>query len=258
MKYLEVDNVVFENVQQGLTNSANMIIQFLPALIGAIIILIIGWIVGRVGGGLLSKLLQKTNIDETVGKTDFGTTLEKSGMTISGLFGSLFKWFIYLIFIMAAVNVLNIPIFADFLNAVVLYIPNLIAGVLVLVIGLIAVNFLMKWVGSMLKGEDVPFTNWIVVGLQALLSIVVIVIALDQWRIQTAIIYTFLVPLAWGISAGIAIAIGISVGVGAKDIVADYLRKMAETGESKAKEKMEEKGEGGKEEFREPGEGVPK
>lgn len=249
--------MVFENVQQGLTNSANMIVQFIPALIGAIIILIIGWIVGRVAGGVLSKLLRKTNIDESVGKTDFGMALEKSGMTVSGLFGSLIKWFIYLIFIMAAVNVLNIPVFANFLNAVVLYIPNLIAGVLVLVIGLIAVNFLMKWIGGMLEGQDVPFTNWIVVGLQALLSLVVIVIALDQWRIQTAIIYTFLVPLAWGISAGLAIAIGIAVGVGAKDVVADYLRKMAETGESKAKEKMEEEG-SEKEEFREPGEGMPR
>lgn len=249
--------MVFENVQQGLTTSANMVIQFLPALIGAIIILIIGWIVGRVGGSIMSKILRKANVDETVGKTDFGMALQKSGMTVSGLFGSLIKWFIYLIFVMAAVNVLNIPVFANFLNAVVLYIPNLIAGVLVLVIGLIAVNFLMKWIGSMLRGEDVPFTNWIVVGLQALLSLVVIVIALDQWRIQTAIIYTFLVPLAWGISAGLAIAIGIAVGVGAKDVVADYLRKMAETGESKAKEKMEGK-ETGREEFREPGEGVPK
>ena len=249
--------MVFENVQQGLTTSANMVIQFLPALIGAIIILIIGWIVGRVGGSIMSKILRKANVDETVGKTDFGMALQKSGMTVSGLFGSLIKWFIYLIFVMAAVNVLNIPVFANFLNAVVLYIPNLIAGVLVPVIGLIAVNFLMKWIGSMLRGEDVPFTNWIVVGLQALLSLVVIVIALDQWRIQTAIIYTFLVPLAWGISAGLAIAIGIAVGVGAKDVVADYLRKMAETGESKAKEKMKGE-EAGKEEFREPGEGVPK
>lgn len=244
--------MVFENVQQGLTSSANMIIQFIPALIGAIIILIIGWIVGRVAGGILSKLLQKTNIDESVGKTDFGMTLERSGMTISWLFGSLIKWFIYLIFIMAAVNVLNIPIFADFLNAVVLYIPNLIAGVLVLVIGLIAVNYLMKWVGGMLKEQDVPFTNWIVMGLQALLSLVVIVIALDQWRIQTAIIYTFLVPLAWGISAGLAIAIGIGLGVGSKDIIADYLRKMAKMEESKVKERIDEGSE--KEEFKEPGE----
>ncbi len=148
---------------------------------------------------------------------------------------------------MAAVNVLNIPIFAGFLNAVVLYIQNLIAGVLVLVVGLIAVNFLMKWIGGMLEAQDVSFTNWIIVGLQALLSLMVIVIALDQWRIQTAIIYTLLVPLAWGISAGVAMAIGISVGVGVKDVVVDYLRKMVESGESKAKKEKERE----EEEFRE-------
>lgn len=246
--------MVFEAVQQGFADAASMTIQFLPALIAAIIILIIGWIVGRIGGGIMSRILRRANVDETVGKTDFGDAIAKSGMTVTGLFSALVKWFIYLIFIMAAVNVLNIPIFADFLNQVVLYIPNLIAGVLILVIGLIAINFLMKWIGGMLKAQDVPFTNWIIVGLQALLSLVVIVIALDQWRIETAIIYTFLVPLAWGISAGIAIAIGVAVGVGAKDIVAEYLRKMMETGESKAKEKMESEEE--KEEFREPGEGM--
>ena len=245
--------MVLEPVQASLSATAGMIIQFIPALIGAIIILIIGWIVGRVGSSIFAKILRRANVDETVGKTDFGTAIANSGMTVTGLFSSLLKWFIYLIFIMAAVNVLNIPIFANFLNAVVLYIPNLIAGVLVLVVGLIAVNFLMKWMGGMLKGQDVPFTEWIIIGLQALLSLVVIVIALDQWRIQTAIIYTFLVPLAWGISAGIAIAIGISVGVGAKDIVAEYLRKMVESGEKKAKEKeMGTK----EEEFHEPGEGM--
>lgn len=249
--------MVLESVQSSLSATAGMIIQFIPVLIAAIIILIIGWIVGRIGGGIMARILRRANVDETVGKTDFGEAVANSGMTVTGLFSSLVKWFIYLIFIMAAVNVLNIPIFADFLNAVVLYIPNLIAGVLVLVVGLIAINFLMKWIGGMLKGQGVPFTNWIVMGLQALLSLVVIVIALDQWRIQTAIIYTFLVPLAWGIAAGLAVAIGIAVGVGAKDVVADYLKKMAETGEGKVKEKMMEKeGASKEEEFHEPGEGM--
>lgn len=253
----EVIKMVLESVQSGLTNTVGMVIGFLPALIAAIIILIIGWIVGRVAGGVLKRILQRANLDKTVGKTDFGDAMAQSGMTVTDLFSALVKWFIYLIFIMAAVNVLNIPIFASFLNQVVLYLPNLIAGVLVLVIGLIAVNFLMKWIGGMLKTQDVPFTNLIVMGLQALLSLVVIVIALDQWRIQTAIIYTFLVPLAWGIAIGLAIAIGVGVGVGGKDVIGNYLKKMIETGESKTKEKMEEKKETSKEEeFHEPGEGM--
>jgi len=52
----------------------------------------------------------------------------------------------------------------------------------------------------------------------------VIVLALDQLLIDTTIIYTFIVPLAWGIAAGIAIAMGISLGWGIKEIVAEYMR----------------------------------
>ena len=168
---------------------------------------------------------------------------------------------------MAAVSVLNIPVFTNFVNQIVLYIPNLIAGILILVVGLIGINYIMDWVKGMLKKQKVAFANIITMGLQALLSLVVIVIALDQLQIDTQIIYTFLVPLAWGVAIGAAIALGVAFGVGGIDVVRDYLRKLAQTGESKAgevaqkakeAEKKADKGDEGEEqeEFREPGEGM--
>ena len=256
------------DIQGPLTNALNMIITYIPAVIGAIIILIIGWIVGRVAGGVVSKLIQKTGADEAIAKTGVGETLKGTGMSITGLISALVKWFFYLIFILAAVSVLNIPVFTNFVNQVVLYIPNLIAGALVLLVGLLAINFLMNWFEGMMKAENIAFASIISMALKALFSIVVIVIALDQLKISTGIIYTFLVPLAWGFGIGLAIAIGISFGVGGKDVVADYLRKAAKMGESKAGE-VQQKAEdiegkqggekaGKEEEFREPGEGVPK
>lgn len=252
------------DIQGPLTNTLNIIFTYIPAIIGALIILLIGWIIGRIAGGVVSKLVEKTKTDEAIAKTDIGNMLAGTGMTVKGLISALVRWFIYLIFIMAAVSVLNIPVFSNFVNQIVLYIPNLIAGALILVIGLLAINFLMNWFEGMMKAENVAFANIISMALKALFSIVVIVIALDQLRIQTDIIYTFLVPLAWGFGIGLAIAIGIAFGVGGKDVVADYLRKAAKVGESKAgevkqkAEEMERKAEGeeGREEFIEPGEGM--
>jgi len=246
-------------------NTANEVLTFIPVIIAAIIILIIGWIIGRIAGSVAKKLFERANIDQAVSKTGAGEALAGTGMTFSGLFSAVVRWFIYLIFIMAAVSVLNIPVFTNFVNQIVLYIPNLIAGILILVVGLIGINYIMDWMKSMLSRQKVAFANIITMGLQALLSLVVIVIALDQLQIDTQIIYTFLVPLAWGLAAGLAIAIGIAVGVGGKDVAAEYLQKMAKTGESKAGEVKEkakeaeskasgEEGEG--EEFREPGEGM--
>ncbi|MGB9978982.1 mechanosensitive ion channel family protein [Methanobacterium sp.] len=255
------------DIQGPLTNALNMIITYIPAVIGAIIILIIGWIIGRVAGGVVSKLLQKTGADDAIAKTGVGETLKGTGMSITGLVSTLVKWFFYLIFILAAVSVLNIPVFTNFVNEVVLYIPNLIAGALVLIVGLLAINFLMNWFEGMMEAENIAFASIISMALKALFSIVVIVIALDQLKISTGIIYTFLVPLAWGFGIGLAIAMGIAFGVGGKDVVADYLRKAAKMGESKAgdvqKKAEEMEGRGGEkvgkeEEFREPGEGVPR
>ena len=253
-----------------LVNMANEILTFLPVVIAAIIILIIGWIVGRIAGSIVHGIFKRAHVDEHVSKTGAGEAIAGTGMTFSGLFAAVVRWFVYLIFILAAVSVLNIPTFSNFINEVLLYIPNLIAGILVLVIGLLALNFIMDWIRGILKSQEVPFANIITTGIQVILSIVVIVIALDQLKIDTQIIYTFLVPLAWGVGAMIAIAGGIAFGVGGKDIVADYLKKLAEAGEAKQgeiKQKAEqaegqmEKG-GGKtgggetpgpeEEFREP------
>jgi small-conductance mechanosensitive channel len=60
------------DVTTPLLNIANEVLTFLPVLIAAIIILIIGWIVGRVAGGVVSRLLKRTNADEAVAKTDLG------------------------------------------------------------------------------------------------------------------------------------------------------------------------------------------
>jgi hypothetical protein len=252
-------------IVEPITNTLNQVLTYIPVIIAALIILLIGWIIGRVVGGVAKRLFVRANIDRAIGKTGAGEALAGTGMTFSGLFSAVVRWFIYLIFIMAAVSVLNIPVFSNFINQIVLYIPNLIAGILILVVGLIGINYVMDWMKGLLKSQNVAFANIITIGLQALLSLVVIVIALDQLQIDTTIIYTFLVPLAWGIAAAIAIAAGIAFGVGGKDVAADYLRKMAETGESKASEvkrkaaeaegKLEsEEGEtpGPEEEFREP------
>ncbi|MDI6811211.1 MAG: hypothetical protein QMD80_06010 [archaeon] len=195
----------------------------------ALIILLIGGFAGRIGGKIVSKVLDKIGVDEAVDKTIIGDTIKKSGMTTVGFFDALVRWFIYIIFIVAAVNVLNIPMLTDFMHRIGLYIPHLIAGIIVLVVGLILVNIVMNWVGEQLTSREVSYADIITPVLKALFSLVVIVLALDQLLIDTRIIYTFLVPLAWGLAAGIAIAIGISLGWGIKDIVAEYIKEKLKT-----------------------------
>lgn len=214
-----------DRIQESFVRVFETMISYLPAIIAALIILLIGWLLGRVIGKLVSKLLSKAGVDDIVDKTVIGELLRKSGMTAVGFFNAIAKWFIYLIFITAAIYVLNIAMLADFMRDIALYIPHLAVGIVALVVGLILINMIMKLVGSQLKAQKVPFSDLIALGLKGILFLVVIVFALDQLLLDTRIIYTILSPLAWGLAIGIAIAIGISLGWGSKDTVAKYVSK---------------------------------
>jgi len=217
--------MVVEEITNGFYVAVAAAILYLPRIIAALIILIVGWFVGKAAGKLVAGVLDKMGVDDAVERTFLGDAVRRSGMTVKGVFDALVRWFIYIIFIMAAVNVLDIPVFTLLLQQFLLYIPQLIAGILILIIGLILVNLIMNLIQGWLKSSGVAFADIIATLLRAFFSLVVIVLALDQARIDTTIIYTFLTPLAWGVAVGLGLAIGIGLGWGSRDVVTDYLRE---------------------------------
>lgn len=217
--------MVVVEIQRSFNSVAQEIVFYLPKVVAALIILIIGWIVGKAAGRLAAGLLDRMGVDDAVEKTFLGDMIKRAGMTVRGVFDALVRWFIYIIFIVAAINVLDIPALTLLLSQFVLYLPQLIVGILVLVVGLILVNFIMNWIGRELVSNRVAFADMITIALKAFFSLVIIILALDQMLIDTTIIYTFLVPIAWGIGVGLALAVGIGVGWGSKDAVSEYLRE---------------------------------
>ena len=200
-------------------------ISALPRIIGAIIILIIGYIIGKLLGGLIQKILEKAKINEKVIKnTLIEKLLNTINMTFARLIGVLVSIFFYVVFILAAIEILDIELLSNFVNQVLLYLPNLIAGILILVIGLIAVEWITKFIKNTTKEYKVMSADIITMFLKAVLVLVVIVITLDQWMIDTSIIYTFIQPLAWGVAAAIAV----SFGWGFKDVIANWSKKKAD------------------------------
>lgn len=217
----EIMTVIMESFADILAT----MIKWIPAIIAALILLLIGWFAGKLAGKIVGALIEKIGLGAAVDKTIIGGAIKSSGMTTAKFFEVLVRWFIYLIFIMAAINVLKIELLIDFMNKLVLYIPHLIAGLILLIVGLILVDFVMDWLGSQLKTRDVGSSDLIVTLLRALFTLLIITLALDQMLIDTSIIYTFLVPVAWGLGIGLAVALGIALGWGSKDVVAEYMKE---------------------------------
>ncbi|HMA83344.1 MAG TPA: hypothetical protein VKP59_03855 [Candidatus Thermoplasmatota archaeon] len=218
-----LDNII-EGINAGFYDAFESIVAALPGIIAAIIILIIGYIIGRIVGGGVKRVLEKAKADKKIAKnTMIKRMLDSVDMTFSKLMGVLVSLFFYVVFILAAVDVLQIQILSTFVNAVLLYLPHLIAGILVLIIGLIAVEWIVSFIQNTMNQYKVALANIITLFFRAVLTLVVIVITLDQWKIDTSIIYTFIQPLAWGVAAAIAV----SFGWGLKDVVGDWAKKQS-------------------------------
>ncbi len=192
-------------------------IAFIPSLIAAIIILIIGWILGRLFGRLAAEILDRIGVDDLLRRTAVGAYIEKSGIRLGRLFDLIVRWFIYLIAILAAISLLQIGALTAAVAAIVAYIPNIVAFILILVIGIILIDWFVDLFRGYGESQNIEFVGPIALGLRAFLYFVIVILALEQLLLDLTIIYVFLVPLAWGLALGLGAAVAIIVGFGLKD-----------------------------------------
>jgi len=216
-------------IETYITNFQAELVRLAPRLVAAIIVLVIGWVAGRLIGKALSRILDKAGVDDALRRTAIGKALDRTKMSIVGFFDLIVRWFIYLIAILVAVDILEIAVLSDFISRAIQYLPSFIGGVLILLIGFIAADFVGDALRAVAKEGQIEYAPLFADALKLLLYFVVLVIGLSTMKFDTAILYVFANALAWSIAAGVAIGLGIAFGWGFKDAVAKRADKWLET-----------------------------
>src|SRR5216683_2509110 len=126
-----------QTILNALSNALNLVLTFIPRLIGFLVILLIGWLIATLVSKALTLLLRKVGFDrmsERIGITRFE---ERMGMKMdsAGILGKIVYWFILLIFLVPAADALGLPAVSNVLNQLVAYIPNVFVAILVLFLG---------------------------------------------------------------------------------------------------------------------------
>jgi hypothetical protein len=206
-----------ELIMQPLSQTASTLTAILPYVIAAVIILVIGWIAGRILGKVGSAILQKAGCCPSLEGTPIGKTLMSSGCTVPEAADYLIRVIVYLLAIMSAADTLKIDSLQTMLSNVLTFIPNIIAFVLIIAIGLLLVDYFSDFITALGKNAEINLLEPIIVLLRIFLYFIVIMLALTQLRIQLDIIYAFIVPLSWGVGLGIGAAIAIIFGWGLKE-----------------------------------------
>lgn len=223
------------------TEALQNLLGFLPALIGAILILILGWIIAGILAGLIEKGLQAVGFERAAQSTGIAGFIEKagSGWTASKVVAEIVKWFIRLIAIQAAASILGLTQISQVINAILLWLPNLVVAIVIIVIGALFANFVAGIVrGSAAEmGFSTPnllanIARYAIIGFAA-------VAAFNQLGIAPTVVNTLFIGLVATLVLGFGLAFGLGGQQTAARITEGWYQKGRET-TSKVAEKVKE------------------
>ena len=210
---LATSHTVGDKIENGFTD----VFAFIPELIGALLILIIGYFVAKIVAGVISKVLGRTGMDRTLTQGQGGTFVSRLTSSPSGLIGRVIFWVLFLGVIALAVSVLGIDALTNFVAAIFAYLPNVLAALLIfLVAGAIAggiAALVARTMGDTPTGKIVGSVAPILVMAIATFMI------LDQLKIAPDIVVITYAALM----GGLALALALAFGLGGRDVAARML-----------------------------------
>lgn len=207
------------------------VVNYLPNLIGALVVLIIGLIVAAGLGALVEKILEAVRLDTFLEKIGLNPIFERAGMRIRAayFFGKLVYWFIIIAFLVAITDSLQLYALSAFLSSVLNYLPNVIAAVLIMLAALILAHFLRKLVTASVMSAKLhsgPFLGTVTYWAIAVFGFLT---ALTQLNIAAQIIQTIIT----GFIAMLALAGGLAFGLGGKDYANHLLNRLKDRTENR-------------------------
>jgi len=217
---MEVNNSFMDSTQM-LWGS---IMNYLPRLAFAMLVLIIGLIAASFLGKIVTRVVKKLKVDKILTTIGLSAKLKEFNinLTISGLLGWVVKWFIIIAVLLTISGMLELTTVSVFLTEVLLYVPNVIVAIVILTIGLMVGNFISELVGKSIATSDFvspasakalrAVTKWVIV-------LFAVMTALTQLNIGTQLIQI----LFTGIIMMLALAGGIAFGLGGKEQARDIL-----------------------------------
>ncbi len=209
---------IYSPTSDALKAFAVSVASSIPKIIAATILLVIGFAAGKIVGRVVTKvtknILQKTRQQDS---QILGEISDKFDSV--QLISATIRWFVYLFFIVAAVNAMQFDQLTTALTNLWLWVPNLLAFVLIIVIGSIVVNFVTRWVEHQLLEHHVGSPKFITPVIKAVLYGLVFAVGFTQLGIGESIIPILVSAFSWSIAIAIGAAIAVGLGFALKDII---------------------------------------
>jgi len=204
--------VASDIVRESLLTLWTGVAGFVPRLIAAVIVFLVGWLIAVLLGKVAWHVVKVLHVDNALTKVGFRQAWERGGFRLDTpkLFYELVKWFFIVVFLMAAANILNLDQVTEFLRTVVFYLPNVIVAVVILLIGILVAKFLEGLVRASVKAAGLVSANFLGALTKWAVFVFTLLVALSQLKVADDIIRIVIV----GFVASAALAVGLAFGLG--------------------------------------------
>lgn len=212
--------IIIESLQDLLQG----LISFFPKLLVAVLVFWIGWFIAIWIGKLITEVLKRLKVDRVFEDAKSEGTTEETALKIkaSDLIGGLAKWILIIVFLSITVEILELESFAEFLQKIVEWLPNLIVVAAIFVVAVIVADFAEKFIKVMIGRIGIVRTETIGIIIRWAVWIFAILAILSQLGVAREIIQI----LISGFVALIVISAGIAFGLGGKDIARETLEEL--------------------------------
>lgn len=201
-------------------------IGVLGNIIGALIVLIVGLIVASGLGALVERVVGLLKVDKLLHSLGVQEYFERAGLNMnSGRFvGRLVYWFLVVVFLLAATDILGFYTLSNFLREVLLYIPNVIVAVLIMLAAVVVANFMRNLVRASVKSARLHAAHF----LGSLTWWAVVLFGFFASLAQLGIAVSIVNSIVTGFVAMLALAGGIAFGLGGKDYAEGLVNRLRE------------------------------
>jgi len=200
------------------------VLAFLPGLIAALVVFILGLIVAAGLGALVEKIFQAIKLDAFLNSIGLSPFFERAGIRLNGsrFLGQIVNWFLIIAFLLAVTDILGLTALSAFLVEVLYYIPSVIAAVLVMLASVVLANFLKNAISAAVKSAKFSSAEF----LGNLTWWVVVIFGLLAALIQLNVAADIIGALVYGLIAMLALAGGLAFGLGGKDYASHLVNKL--------------------------------
>ena len=194
--------------------------DFIPTLIGAIIILVVGWLLAGILQRVLVQILKGIRLDDLAETARISEILQKGDIkySLSELLGVFLYWLVILATLLAGLNVLGLTMAAELLEKVIGYVPSVLAGVLVLILGLFFATLVSGIVQTTAANAGIGQARGLGQIARVAVVIFAVVIAVEKFFSSVIVQTTFTIVVA-----AVALGLALAFGLGCKDIAGRYM-----------------------------------